>query len=120
MNQDGFADDCRCANPRIGDRKASLSLQTRRCFQDRRLARNPFRRERIQKPQSGPGCVLSKSVLKRNLAVALIVGCLLSVTNQLDALLAGNLPQCLYVKNALNFVIPFNLASVSAALNRRN
>ena len=69
----------------------------------------------------GPGAlayVFGWSVLKRSLAIAGVVGCLLSIANQLDVILREPLNPLLAVKIFLNFLIPFVVSSVSALLNR--
>ena len=58
-------------------------------------------------------------VFWRSMTIAAIVGCLLSTTNQLDVVLREPFTVRLAVKIGLNFLIPFVVASVSAALNRR-
>ena len=63
--------------------------------------------------------VFSGSVLRRNLLLALIVGTLLSVANQLDVVLREPISVRLGVKICINFVIPFVVSSLSAALNRK-
>ncbi len=63
--------------------------------------------------------VFSRSVLRRNLLIALVVGTLLSVANQLDVVLREPMSAGLGLKIFFNFIIPFAVSSVSAALNRR-
>jgi hypothetical protein len=63
--------------------------------------------------------VFSCGVLRRNLFIALIVGTLLSVANQLDVVLREPVSARLGLKIFFNFVIPFMVSSVSAALNRK-
>ncbi|MFQ5776411.1 MAG: hypothetical protein ACE5IP_00220 [Terriglobia bacterium] len=62
--------------------------------------------------------VLRGPVLKRNLIIAVVVGTLLSLANQFEALLSGPWTLGLAVKILINFVIPFVVASVSSAINR--
>ncbi len=62
--------------------------------------------------------VLSGDVLKRNLLIALAVGSLLSLTNQLDVILNRGFTGGLVMKIAFNFLIPFCVSSASALLNR--
>lgn len=61
---------------------------------------------------------LSWPVAKKSLAIAGIVGCLLSITNQGDVLLSQPFSARIGLKLLLNFVIPFTVSSVSAVLNR--
>jgi hypothetical protein len=62
--------------------------------------------------------ILSGSVAKRSLAIAGVVGCLLSVTNQGDVMLLEGLTPRVGIKVLMNFFIPFAVSSVSALLNR--
>ncbi len=62
--------------------------------------------------------VLSGAVLKRNLLIALAVGSLLSLTNQLDVIVNRGFTPRVVVKIIFNFLIPFCVSSVSALLNR--
>ena len=62
--------------------------------------------------------VFSRRVAGRSLAVAAIVGLILSLVNQGDVLLREPLTVGIAVKLFFNFLIPFAVASVSAALNR--
>ena len=57
-------------------------------------------------------------VVWRNLAIAAIVGCILSVANQFDVILRGPINARLYLRIAFNFLVPFVVSSVSAAANR--
>lgn len=61
---------------------------------------------------------LSAPVAKKSLTIALVVGCLLSITNQGDVLLKEPFTARIAIKLFLNFLIPFAVSSVSAVLNR--
>jgi hypothetical protein len=61
----------------------------------------------------------SRPVLKRNLLIALFVGCALSLSNQYDALFSRQFTSRLAVKVFMNFIIPFAVSTVSAVLNRK-
>jgi len=63
--------------------------------------------------------VTTWSVLQRSLIIALVVGCLLSVANQLDVILREPMNARLGIKILMNFIIPFLVSSVSALLNRK-
>jgi hypothetical protein len=63
--------------------------------------------------------VFSRGVLRRNLLIALVVGTLLSAANQWDVVLREPMSARLGAKIFFNFVIPFVVSSVSAALNRK-
>lgn len=63
--------------------------------------------------------ILSAPVVWRNLLIAMIVGTLLSVANQFDVLLREPMTARTGAKIFFNFVIPFIVSSVSAALNRK-
>lgn len=62
--------------------------------------------------------VFSGRVFKRNVLIALLVGALLTLTNQSDVILRGPMHRNLLVKIGLNFLIPFVVSSVSAYANR--
>ncbi len=63
--------------------------------------------------------VFSPFVLKRNCVLAVIVGCLLTIANQLDVLLAQPFSFRLGTKIFFNFLVPFVVSSTSALLNRK-
>lgn len=63
--------------------------------------------------------VFNPAVLRRNLLIALVVGTLLSAANQWDVVLREPMSARLGAKLFFNFVIPFAVSSVSAALNRK-
>jgi hypothetical protein len=62
--------------------------------------------------------VFRGSVLRRNALIALIVGTLLTLANQLDVILRAPLHAPLIAKICFNFVIPFAVSSFSAHANR--
>ena len=62
--------------------------------------------------------IFSWSVTRRSLMIAVIVGCVLSIANQYDALARGPVTGRLGVKLLFNFLVPFVVASTSAAVNR--
>lgn len=62
---------------------------------------------------------LSGRVFKRNLPIALVVGSVLTVANQLGVILHGPIHVDLLVKICFNFRVPFVVSSVSAYGNRR-
>ena len=64
--------------------------------------------------------IFSAGVAKRSLAIAAVVGCLLSITNQADVLMQEGLTPRIGVKILMNFFIPFAVSSVSALLNRNS
>lgn len=69
-----------------------------------------------------PGAIryaFTRDVVRRSSFIALVVGCLLTLTNQFDVLFSGPYTLRLGVKIVLNFLIPFAVASVSAAMNRK-
>ena len=74
---------------------------------------------KTEHPPVGPlGYVFSRRVAGRSLAVAAIVGLILSLVNQGDVLLREPLTAGIAVKLFSNFLIPFAVSSISAALNR--
>jgi len=62
--------------------------------------------------------IFSRRVVVRSLAVAAVVGLILSLVNQGDVLLREPLTASIALKLFFNFLVPFVVASVSAALNR--
>jgi hypothetical protein len=64
--------------------------------------------------------IFSAGVAKRSLAIAGVVGCLLSITNQGDVMLQEGITPRVGVKVLMNFFIPFAVSSVSALLNRNS
>lgn len=72
------------------------------------------------KPLAGSiGYVFSREVFKRNCVLAAVVGCLLTIANQLDVLLAQPFSLRLGTKIFFNFLIPFVVSSTSALINRK-
>jgi hypothetical protein len=68
-----------------------------------------------------PGALLyvfSGRVLRRNALIALVVGTLLTLANQLDVILRDPLHAGLFAKICFNFVVPFAVSSLSAHANR--
>ena len=61
----------------------------------------------------------SKGVVRRNVILAMVVGCLLTLANQFDVLFSQPLTARLGAKMLLNFLIPFAVSSTSAAMNRQ-
>lgn len=58
-------------------------------------------------------------VFKRSSLLALVVGCLLTLTNQFDILLSQPFGFGLAMKIFFNFLIPFAVASAAAVMNRK-
>lgn len=63
--------------------------------------------------------VFTRDVFRRSGFITLVVGCLLTLANQFDVLFSGPYTLRLGVKIVLNFLIPFAVSSVSAAMNRK-
>ena len=63
--------------------------------------------------------VFSREVFGRNCVLAAVVGCLLTIANQLDVLLAQPFSLRLGTKILFNFLIPFAVSSTSAPVNRK-
>lgn len=74
--------------------------------------------DRSKQLSSGILYVLSPGVVRRNLLIAAIVGCVLSVANQYDVIARGQFTSSLWLKMFLNFLIPFIVSSISAAVKR--
>ncbi len=66
------------------------------------------------------GYIFTRSVFRCNCLLALVVGCLRTLTNQLDVLLSQPFTALLGLKIVFNFLIPFAVSSTSAVLNRRS
>jgi hypothetical protein len=62
--------------------------------------------------------IFSRSVIRRNLFISLIVGCVLSGANQYDVIARASFTAKLGMKIFFNFLIPFIVSSASAAANR--
>ncbi|MCI0628883.1 MAG: hypothetical protein L0387_45770 [Acidobacteria bacterium] len=60
----------------------------------------------------------STKVLVRSALIALVVGSLLTAVNQYEILLRGPYTSPLRIKVMFNFLVPFLVSSVSAAVNR--
>ena len=60
----------------------------------------------------------ARDVLQRNSFIVLVVGSLLTLTNQVDVLLSGPFTVQLGAKVCINFLIPLVVYSASAAMNR--
>ncbi len=57
--------------------------------------------------------------LKKTLRIALIVGCLLFVINQLDIVLRGQATPRVWIKGALTFLVPFCVSNVGILVASR-
>ena len=82
----------------------------------------PLNPDTIARPRSSKlrhlAYVCQWMVVRRNLLIALIVGCTLSAANQYDAIAHGHFTFILALKLLVNFLVPFVVSSVSAAVNR--
>ena len=58
------------------------------------------------------------SNLRRTVQIALVVGCVLTLVNQLDILLDGKVGPLLGAKIALNFVVPFVVSNLGLLSGR--
>lgn len=67
----------------------------------------------------GIAYVFSREVFKRNCMLAAVVGCLLTISNQLDLLLVQPFSLRMGTKILFNFLIPFAVSSTSALINRK-
>jgi hypothetical protein len=63
--------------------------------------------------------IFTIEVMRRNALIAAVVGCVLTASNHWDALVRQPPNAELGAKICANFLIPFIVSSVSAALNRR-
>jgi hypothetical protein len=64
--------------------------------------------------------IFTIQVIRRNVLIALVVGCVLTAANHWDALVREPPNAKLGAKIFANFLIPLIVSSVSAALNRRS
>ncbi len=62
--------------------------------------------------------VFIREVFKRNAFLAVLVGCLLTLTNQLDVFLSQSFSLQQGTKIFFNFLIPFVVSSASVVINR--
>ena len=65
---------------------------------------------------------LERGNLRRTVRIALVVGCVLTLINQLDVILHGDTTALTGVKIGLNFVVPFivsNLGVIAATPTAR-
>jgi len=67
---------------------------------------------------SGLRYAFTRPAIARNMTIALVVGLLLTAANHYEVLLRGPYTRTLLVKVIFNFLIPFLVSSVSAAVNR--
>ncbi len=65
------------------------------------------------------GYVFSAKVLKWNIPIALVVGTILTIANQYDVILRERMSARMAAKIFFNFLVPFTVSSVSAALIRQ-
>jgi hypothetical protein len=56
--------------------------------------------------------------LRRTVRIALVVGVVLTVINQLDVLIRGDATTLTFVKCALNFVVPFVVSNLGLLAGR--
>ena len=63
--------------------------------------------------------IFTIQVMRRNVLIAIVVGCVLTAANHWEALVREPPNAKLGAKILANFLIPFIVSSVSAALNRR-
>ena len=59
-------------------------------------------------------------MLRRSLAVAIVVGSILTAINQGNIILDGDFPSALYWKIPLTYSVPFCVATTGALLNGRS
>ena len=76
-------------------------------------------------PSSGTGIrdvleiVLDPAHLRSTVKIALVVGCVLTVINQLDVFLRGDATAATFVKTALNFCVPFVVSNLGLLAGKR-
>jgi hypothetical protein len=57
--------------------------------------------------------------LRRTLRIALVVGIVLTIINQLDVILGGDATTATWIKCGLNFVVPFVVSNLGLLSGRR-
>jgi hypothetical protein len=63
--------------------------------------------------------VLERAHLRRTLRIAVLVGLVLTVINQLDVILGGDTSALVWVKVALNFCVPFVVSNLGLLAGKR-
>lgn len=63
--------------------------------------------------------VLRREHLRATLRIAVLVGCVLTVINQLDVFVGGHATTATYVKTVLNFCVPFVVSNLGLLAGRR-
>ncbi|GAC1657128.1 MAG: hypothetical protein NVS9B1_14170 [Candidatus Dormibacteraceae bacterium] len=63
--------------------------------------------------------ILKSDNLRRTVAVALVVGTVLFVINQLDTVTSGNATAATWVKVALTYLVPFCVANYGLLVGQR-
>lgn len=67
------------------------------------------------RPHSWIAAATDRSILRRSVVTCLIVGALLTVINQGDVLIRGQVDAIVALKIALTFLVPFVVATMSGA-----
>lgn len=75
--------------------------------------------ENVKASSNAVRYVFSPVVFKRNCLLAAVVGCLLTMANQLDVILTQPFSFRLGTKIIFNFLIPFAVSSTSAVIHRK-
>jgi len=57
--------------------------------------------------------------LRRTIAIALVVGTILTLINQLDVIVKGNADTLTWVKCALNYCVPFVVSNLGLLAGKR-
>ena len=63
--------------------------------------------------------VFQRDHLRATLRIALLVGCVLTVINQLDVFIGGNATTATFVKTGLNFCVPFVVSNLGLIAGKR-
>lgn len=77
------------------------------------------RKDRIHRLAEPIRYCLQPPLLKRTVLIALVVGLLLTLVNQLDVIVSGEATTATWLRSGLNFVIPFLVANVGLLSARR-
>jgi hypothetical protein len=65
------------------------------------------------------GIVFTREYLRRTLKIALVVGTILTLINQLDVILKGDATTLTWIKAGLNYCVPFIVSNLGVLAGKR-
>jgi hypothetical protein len=65
------------------------------------------------------GIVFTRDYLRRTLKIALVVGTILTLINQLDVILKGDSTTLTWIKVGLNYCVPFIVSNLGVLAGKR-